>query len=250
MLVDNNLTIITINYNNSIGLANTIQSVKSQTNKKFNYIIIDGGSNIEDINIINNNLDIITEFISEKDKGIFDAMNKGIKKVKTEHLMFLNSGDIFIDNNSVNLILNTLCDEFDIIAFNLVINLTTEKKYIYFAQFNKKFNHYAIPHLGSIFKRKVFDKYGMYQISYKIISDLLYAIKNYNYLKIKITNEIIVEMSAGGISTRRSLRHDLEKFILIINYKITFIEKIKEVILTFKHLIKDIINYNKIYKNW
>jgi glycosyltransferase involved in cell wall biosynthesis len=249
VLVDNDLTIITINFNNSTGLSNTIESVKRQTNKNFKYIIIDGGSNIEDINIINNNLDIINEFISEKDNGIFDAMNKGIKKVITKHLMFLNSGDIFYDNDSVNLILNSVSNEFDIIAFDLVIKSTTDKKYRYIAQFNDNFNHYAIPHLGSIFKREIFDKYGMYQTSYKIISDLLYAIKNYNYLKIKITNQIIVEMSAGGISTRRSLRHDLEKFVLIINYKITFIKKIMEISLTFKHLIKDMINYKKTYKN-
>jgi glycosyltransferase involved in cell wall biosynthesis len=92
-------SVITINFNNASGLEKTIQSVINQTSKNFEYIIIDGGSTDESNEIINNHSNNITYFISEKDKGIYDAQNKGIKIAKGNFLIFLNSGDCFADSN-------------------------------------------------------------------------------------------------------------------------------------------------------
>ena len=101
------LSIITINYNNAAGLRKTLESVKNQTSKNFEHIIIDGGSTDESVSVLNEFLadseykNQVAYWCSEKDKGVYDAMNKGIPHAKGEYCLFLNSGDFFADNEVV-----------------------------------------------------------------------------------------------------------------------------------------------------
>jgi glycosyltransferase involved in cell wall biosynthesis len=90
------LSIITINKNNASGLEKTIQSVVSQTFKDFEYIVIDGNSTDESVEIIKKYSSGINYWVSEPDTGIYNAMNKGIRKAKGEYCLFLNSGDWLI----------------------------------------------------------------------------------------------------------------------------------------------------------
>ena len=94
------LSIITINYNNADGLQKTIKSVISQTFKNFEYIIIDGHSSDKSIDVIKENENYFAYWCSEKDRGIYDAQNKGIQKAKGDYLLFLNSGDC-LENEKV-----------------------------------------------------------------------------------------------------------------------------------------------------
>ena len=87
------LSIVTINYNDAIGLERTIQSVITQTFKDFEYIIIDGNSTDGSKEIIKKYSEKIQVAISEPDTGIYNAMNKGAALAKGEYLLFLNSGD-------------------------------------------------------------------------------------------------------------------------------------------------------------
>ena len=108
------LSVITINYNNYSGLQKTIESVINQTNKKFEYLIIDGGSYDESIAIIESHSNKINYWISEIDNGIYDAMNKGILNSNGDYVLFLNSGDTFYNNNVVEHFYNyiqTNCSE-------------------------------------------------------------------------------------------------------------------------------------------
>src|SRR5687768_8039033 len=91
------VSIITINLNNAADLKLTIESILNQTYKDFEFIIIDGGSTDGSLDLIKQNEDKITSWISEKDKGIFNAMNKGILKATGEYLIMLNAGDLFHD---------------------------------------------------------------------------------------------------------------------------------------------------------
>lgn len=104
------LSIITINYNNSIGLKKTIESVVSQSCREFEFIVIDGGSQDGSKDIIELHQSKISYWVSEKDKGIYHAMNKGIKVSSGEYILFLNSGDVLLDDietlNKVLLSLN------------------------------------------------------------------------------------------------------------------------------------------------
>lgn len=92
-------SIITVTYNAGKSLETTLKSIREQTFKDFELILIDGRSTDETLDIINANMDIISSFISEKDKGIYDAMNKGIKLAKGEFSVFLNAGDEFYDEH-------------------------------------------------------------------------------------------------------------------------------------------------------
>ncbi len=88
-------SIITINYNNCDGLRRTIESVVNQTFRDFEYIIIDGGSTDGSVEVIKEYADRIDYWVSEPDKGIYNAMNKGILQAHGEYLNFMNSGDCF-----------------------------------------------------------------------------------------------------------------------------------------------------------
>lgn len=94
------LSIISINYNDAKSLQKTIDSVVSQSWQDFEYIIIDGGSTDESINIIKKYKKNITYWVSEPDKGIYNAMNKGIAKANGEYLLMLNAGDV-LSNSGV-----------------------------------------------------------------------------------------------------------------------------------------------------
>lgn len=91
------ITIITINYNNVKGLEKTLQSVKEQTLQDYEYIVVDGDSNDGSQAMMDKYSSIITTSISEKDTGVFNAMNKGISRAKGKYCLFLNSGDYFAD---------------------------------------------------------------------------------------------------------------------------------------------------------
>jgi glycosyltransferase involved in cell wall biosynthesis len=87
------LSVITINYNNAIGLRKTIESVVNQTFRDYEYIIIDGGSTDGSVDVIKEYADKIDYWVSEPDKGIYNAMNKGVAAAHGEYTNFLNSGD-------------------------------------------------------------------------------------------------------------------------------------------------------------
>lgn len=95
------LSVITINYNNVGGLRNTIESVVNQTNQDFEYIIIDGGSIDGSVDVIKEYTNKIKYWISEKDRGIYHAMNKGIAVANGEYCIFMNSGDTFYHKDVV-----------------------------------------------------------------------------------------------------------------------------------------------------
>ena len=93
------LSVITINFNNRDGLRKTIESVVNQTYKDFEYIVIDGGSTDGSVDVIKEYTDRIDYWVSEPDKGIYNAMNKGIDVAKGEYCNFMNSGDIYYNAN-------------------------------------------------------------------------------------------------------------------------------------------------------
>ena len=101
-------SIITINYNDKKGLRQTIESVINQTYDDFEYIIIDGGSTDGSVDVIKEYDAQINYWVSEPDKGIYNAMNKGIKKATGEYLNFMNSGDCFYDQHVLSNVLSYL----------------------------------------------------------------------------------------------------------------------------------------------
>lgn len=93
------ISIITINYNNKVGLKKTIESVIQQDFNSFEFIVIDGGSTDGSYDVIQEYRNYIDYWVSEPDKGIYNAMNKGITIARGEYCNFMNSGDFFYDKN-------------------------------------------------------------------------------------------------------------------------------------------------------
>lgn len=115
------LSVITINFNNKSGLEATLRSVRGQKSRDFEYIVIDGGSSDGSRELIEANADIISHWVSEKDRGIYHAMNKGVARASGHYCLFLNSGDIFHDEEVAERLLREEPDA-DII-FGRVVNV-------------------------------------------------------------------------------------------------------------------------------
>lgn len=178
------LSIITINYNNAVGLKKTIQSVFSQSFHEFEYIIIDGGSTDGSSEIIKQHSEKITYWVSEPDKGIYNAINKGISKATGDYLIFLNSGDCFFDTNSIQNCYNfmTKFSGADIYYGDIfVVNTNGKGDYLKKLPRNLDLNYFekaTINHQASLIKAELFKEFGLYPESYKLASDYWLFLKS------------------------------------------------------------------------
>jgi len=178
------LSIITINYNNAQGLKQTINSVVGQTFKDYEYIVIDGGSTDDSVNVIRQQQHI-SYWISEPDGGIYNAMNKGLLKAKGDYVLMLNSGDYLIDNYILEKIFENIKLR-DIVYGNI---LWTDTLRNYEESYPEKltfqyFRTNSIGHQAAFVRKRVHDIVGLYDERYKIVSDwkfFLLAICKYNF---------------------------------------------------------------------
>lgn len=173
-----NLSIITVNLNNIAGLQKTMQSVFEQTYTDFEYIIIDGGSTDGSKEWIAQHANRLSYWVSEKDNGIYNAMNKGIKSATGDYVLFLNSGDRLVSNNILDAVWAYNLEE-DIIYGNLYIEEqgnVWEKKYPSPPSF-KYFINDALPHSGGAFiKKSLFKTIGQYNEAVKICADWMFFV--------------------------------------------------------------------------
>ena len=168
------LSIITINLNNVKGLTKTIESVVSQTFADYEYIIIDGGSTDGSVEIIKQYADKITYWVSEPDRGVYHALNKGIEQAKGEYCYFLNSGDWILQNSGLQYVFDKNPVE-DILYCDV---LHGKKKCIYPDKLSMYFFfETTITHQASFIKRSLFSTYGLYNEKYKIVSDWEFWLK-------------------------------------------------------------------------
>lgn len=194
------LSIITINYNNADGLKKTIQSVISQTYRNFEYIVIDGDSSDNSKNIADQNLSNIDYYRSEKDTGIYNAMNKGIEASKGEYLLFLNSGDSLNGKDALNDFISHNDFHGDIIygdyKFEKGEKIFPDKLSPLF------FMRSSLPHQSTFFKKDVFDKMGLYEENYSIVSDRAFFIKCFlsNQFIFKHINYSLAVYDLSGVS--------------------------------------------------
>ena len=190
------ISIITINYNDQLGLQKTIESVISQTYTAIEFIVVDGDSSDGSKGIINQYSSQITKWVSEKDKGIYHAMNKGIKMATGDYLLFLNSGDSLIDLEVVTAVSNSMTDNKDLYYGDIYFkrkDKTTKETFPETLTFDF-FYYNNLSHQATFIKRTLFDDLFLYNESYKIAADwefFIYAIckanVSYRHLPIYIT---------------------------------------------------------------
>jgi glycosyltransferase involved in cell wall biosynthesis len=186
------ITIITINYNNKAGLYKTIQSVLLQDYENIDYIIIDGGSNDGSKELLKVYEDKLYYSVSERDNGIYNAMNKGIKKAKGDYILFLNSGDYFKNKTVISALVNG-GNNADIIYGDILLQDKNQlKEVIYPDKITFKFFLLnSLPHASALIRSSLFDIVGLYNETYKISSDwefylLALAKHNCSYKHVKI----------------------------------------------------------------
>jgi len=199
------ISIITITFNSENSILQTLQSVKNQSFNNYEYLLIDGGSKDATLNIANKQ-NHISKLISEPDKGIYDALNKGIKNSTGEIIGFLNSDDTFYDENSLQHIVdafdkNTDCVFGDIIYTDLKENIKRVWKGSAFKKGAFK-KGWMPAHPTFYCRRSVYEKLGLYDDSFKIAGDfelMLRFLEKHN-IKSKYIPKTLVNMKVGGAS--------------------------------------------------
>lgn len=201
------LSIITINYNNRDGLRKTIESVVNQTYKDFEYIVIDGGSTDGSVDVIKEYTDKIDYWVSEPDKGIYNAMNKGIDVAKGEYLNFMNSGDVFCDIDTIGCVFKGNPNS-DIICGNTM--MPTRQEPPSEITFNTLFSG-AICHQCAFIRATLMKKYR-YDEKLKIVADRKFFIQalildNCSYSTIDVD---VVNYDTNGFSSNNRALSDYE----------------------------------------
>ncbi len=202
------ISIITVCYNGGKTIEKTIQSVLSQTYENIEYIIIDGMSKDNTLEIINRYRHNISQLVSEKDKGMYDALNKGITLATGDIVGILNADDVFASNNIVTEIGNSFknSDADAIIADVAFINKGGNIIRSYSAKHwnpNKFVWGFMPPHPSFYCKRALFSRLGYYRSDFQIAADYELLIRFIYKSKIKYIYLplLMVLMNTGGKST-------------------------------------------------
>ena len=196
------ITIITVCYNSEKTIRDTIESVLSQTYPDYEYLIIDGKSSDSTLSIINEYKDERIKLVSEKDKGLYDAMNKGIGLSTGDIIGIVNSDDVLYDENVFQNIIDNYHDDTEIMYGNI--------KY-YNEDFSKVVRDYISgtsnglewcpAHPSMYVRREVFDRIGKYDLQYKINADYDFMVRcNINKVRYQYLNIYFVKMRYGGVS--------------------------------------------------
>lgn len=242
------ISIITVSYNAVKTINQTIKSVMDQTYTNIEYIIIDGGSSDGTIEIIKNYADRLTYWVSETDNGIYDAMNKGLKKASGDFVYFIGADDCLIDDDIIRKVVDILKknDEVDILSGTVwMVDEKTKLQRLWQNNVSKEkiMQGYMVHHQGLFTKRKILEKYP-FNLKYKIVSDYEFVLNTYfdKTIKYKYVATPIAFYSLGGISgydASRLVEHVevMEKFNLD-----------KNIINQYKKLIKQRMDIRRFLK--
>lgn len=204
------VSIITSCYNRESTIAEAIESVLSQDYQDIEYIVIDGASTDNSLSIINKYKNRITKIISEPDKGMYEAINKGIKAASGDIIGLLHSDDFLYSTN----IISKIVEQFEktnadfVYGDGLFVDYNNTNKIIRnwiggsYAKWKVK-NGWLPLHPTCYIKRDTINKYGLYDESYKIAadSDFLFRYLYEASLKVSYLKEYVVKMRMGGLST-------------------------------------------------
>lgn len=213
------VSIITATYNAAKFLEPTIISISKVSYPCIEFILIDGGSTDDTLKIAKKYKNIITKMISEPDKGVYDALNKGINLSTGDYLYFLGAGDV-LHKEGIGKLVKAVEDTN---CMSLVYGdcYFVQSKKIYNGEFNKwkLFNH-NICHQAIIYSRKIFEKHGLYDLSFKISADYIlnlkcFADKNINKLYVKT---IVADYQEGGLS-------DLQADVDFVNRRLKTVKR-------------------------
>lgn len=202
------VSIITVCHNGEDFIRNCVESVTIQDYDQIEHILVDNRSDDSSVSIFKKYSRTGSSYISEKDNGIYDAMNKGIMMAKGEVVGFLNTDDVFSDSNIVSKIVENMDGDIDCIYANLTYvnrNGFQTRNWISKPYTSGLFAQSWSPAHPTFYCRKnIYDKYGYYRTDYTIASDvdLMYRFLEKYKIKSKYVNYNFVKMLEGGVSNK------------------------------------------------
>ncbi len=204
------LTIITVVKNDVINIERTIRSITQQKDQYIEYLIIDGKSSDGTLQKINNFKNKIDKIISAKDKGIYDAMNIGIKNANGKYIGFCNSGDT-IKFHSLKTVVKFLKKDIDVLFATVkrnYIGATIIKSGYNLKRLNYNFDFATSHSTGFYIKKSFHDKIGFYNLNFKCSADYDFYLRIFKLKNLKVMstnrNKIIGEVQSGGFSSTYS----------------------------------------------
>lgn len=212
------VSIITATYNSANTIIDTLNSLEQQTYHDIEYIIIDGASKDNTLDVIDRHCSRVTTVISEPDKGIYDALNKGINAASGDILGFLHSDDLFAYPDAVKDIVNTITkNNTDAVYADLQYvnkdNIDSVVRYWKSGEYNiNKLNKgWMPPHPTFYMKRSCYERFGLFDLSFKIAADYdsLLRYLYLNKISMSYLPKVTIKMRVGGASNR-----DLKNIIL------------------------------------
>ena len=212
------ISIITVTYNSENFIVDCIESIKSQTHKDIEHIVIDGASTDNTISLLKSKKETLTTLVSESDEGIYDAMNKGIMLAKGDIIGFLNSDDLYTNNSVISKVVNLFKQRPEIEAcysdLVYVDKINTSKIIRYWrssefilGSFSKG---WCPPHPTFFVRRPIYEKFGIFDLSYHIASDVDLMMRFLEIKRIKscYIPEVWIKMRMGG-ATNKSIKNIL-----------------------------------------
>lgn len=210
------ISIITVSYNAVNTIEETILSVINQNFEDYEYIIIDGGSTDGTKDIIEKYEDKISFWVSEPDKGIYDAMNKGVRYTEGEYIYFLGADDIFIDNLVLGKVNDFLINKSNVYYGNVIFK---KRNKLYDGKFNLfKIVTRNISHQSIFYPKKVYDEFE-YNTAYKIFADYDLNLKLFNHKLFQfeympLTIALFNDEGASGTNTL-DINFEADRLIII-----------------------------------
>jgi len=215
------VSVITVSLNAADSIETTISSVIQQTYSNIEYIIIDGGSTDGTEDIIMKYRKHIDVFISEPDKGIYDAMNKGVKYATGEWVIFMNAGDTFYDNKVIERVFSKVknIQEVDLIYGDWCRRYNNFSKIVKAGNLENLWKGMVFSH-QSLFTRTDLLKTNPFNIHYKIAADFDFIFRMYlqgkNFFYV---DEVISVVSMDGLSNIRRIESAKERWKIVRKYR-------------------------------
>ncbi len=216
------LSIITVTYNAERFLEPTIQSIAAQTYPNIEYVIVDGGSKDGTVDIIKKYPNVVTHWVSERDNGLYDAMNKGLQMATGDYVMVLNAGDLLDAPDTLETTFSH-CDGEDVLYGDTKI-IDTDYQFVGMRHFTppehltwKSFQQgMVVCHQSVISKKEITP---LYNLEYKIAADIDWAIRLLKNSKTaKNVHTVITQFMQDGVSTQHRWAGVRERFRVMINY--------------------------------
>ncbi|MEJ1242489.1 glycosyltransferase family 2 protein [Chryseolinea sp. T2] len=199
------ISIIIATYNASVLLPDLLDSISKQDYPHCEVVVVDGGSKDDTLQVVHRYGDLVTSWISEPDRGIFDAWNKGLRLAKGDWVMFLGSDDCLLPDalNQYVSFIDSLDHEVDFISSRVYYtdkNLVPYRVLGWAWEWPRFQREMTVAHPGSLHSRRLFEKYGVFSTAYRIVGDYEFLLRGRNELRTAFMDKVTVRFREGGSS--------------------------------------------------